>query len=545
MTKVLDDTRALFAHLLLSGKNVFLYPDGHSISENSIRQFHKKLESFLLQYGVFKVDIEKDRVTSQGENISAGPFEEGTPMFTLFRDGIKWLEFSTGITEEEVRELLNIMKRYKLLSSEPDGDFVTALWEKRFSHIQYEAADIFFGDQTADISQFNQEGDYTDARKDDSSSVAEEDVIDPALLVLTEREREELQAMVLLEETADDSSHLFVLLDSLLLYDDEESFRIVLDVMAEEFKNFLAGRNFQACLIILEGVRHIMDNGRLGASWAGRLMEAFLIRISDGEHLKPLEDIWLSMQVRQVGILARILQRLHPQAAPHVALLLLTSTSPQFQVIVEDTLVSYVNRNADCLYPLIASAGEKMATRLIPILPKVDADAAMKYLMQLVRHSSVAVRRLAVKTIAQGRKFPAAEIFKLIDDPDEEVRRLILRQLSLERDRTAEELLLRYLQNNRFKAARSGHVLECFKALGRCGSPNSVPYLRKILFRRKWTSSFLRSPFRRGAALALAALKIPESDQVIEEARRSMHPGLRRIVREACGDGPVRRRGGQ
>lgn len=540
-----DDARTLFAHLLLAGKNVFLYPDGHSISEQSLRQFHEKLESFLLQHGEFRIDIEKDRVTCQGENVHVGPFEEGTPLFALFRDGIKWLEFSAGVTGDEVRELLNIMKRYKLLSTEPDGDFVTALWEKRFSHIQYEAADIFFDDQAADVSRYMRQGDRRDAPKRAVLSDEVDDRIDPVQLVLTDREREGLQSMILLEETADESSHLFVLLDSLLLYDDEGSFRIVLDVLAEEFKNFFIGRKFESCLIILEGVRHIMDSGRLGAAWAGRLMDALLMKISDGEHFKTLGEIWQGMQVRQVEILARILQRLYPQAAPHVAPLLLMPKQPHLQGIVEDTLISYVNRDADCFKPLVGSADEKMALRLIPLLARVETEAAMKYLGRLMRHSSAPVRRLAVRTIAQGRKFPAAEIFELIDDPDEAVCRMILRQLSLERDPVAEALLLRYLQHTRFTKARTGHVLECFKTLGKCGSQCAVPYLRETLLGRKWTSSFLQSPFRRGAALALAALKIPESDQVIEEARRSMHPGLRRTIREICGDGPVRPGGGQ
>ena len=42
-----------------------------------------------------------------------------------------------------------------------------------------------------------------------------------------------------------------------------------------------------------------------------------------------------------------------------------------------------------------------------------------------------------------------------------------------------------------------------------------------------------KSAYREGAALALVALKIPEARQVIEAAGRSLHPGLRRIAREA------------
>jgi len=544
-TRVADDARTLFAYLLLAGKNVLLYPDGHSISVNSIRQFYNRLEAFIRKYGHFKIQIEKDRVICREQDIYSGPFEEGALTFPLFRDGIRWLEFSPGISEEEVLELMTLLGRYKALPEEPEGDIVTALWEKRFTHIHYEAADIIFGESaepSGGVSRFKSDFNRENIQRRLSPAADVSTVIDPADLVLTPQEQAGLQAMVLLEETADASSHLYMLLDSLLLYDDEESFGIVLDVLAEEFKNFLDSRDFQASLLILEGVHHIMDSGRPGASWAWLMMEALLIKISDANHLESLEAIWLEAPIQHLGILARILLRLHPKAASRVADLLLVQKPPHVQTIVEDALISYVQQDANCLGPLVGSADENMATRLIPVLARADADIAGKYLMQLMRHPSVSVRRLAVNTVMQGRPFPVPEIFDLIDDPDETVRRLILRCLSQERNPAAEELLLKYLQNNKFKPDQTGHVFECFKTLGKCGSLRSVPYLRETLFRRKWTTSFLKSPFRRGAAAALAGLHIPESDQVLEEARRIIHPGLRRVVRDACEGETIKRR---
>jgi hypothetical protein len=60
-----------------------------------------------------------------------------------------------------------------------------------------------------------------------------------------------------------------------------------------------------------------------------------------------------------------------------------------------------------------------------------------------------------------------------------------------------------------------------------------VPFLGKILLRRKWLAGFKKSAHREGAALALIALKIPEAQQIIEAAGRSFHPGLRMIAHRA------------
>jgi hypothetical protein len=87
--------------------------------------------------------------------------------------------------------------------------------------------------------------------------------------------------------------------------------------------------------------------------------------------------------------------------------------------------------------------------------------------------------------------------------------------------------------------------MECFKTLGKCGSLRSIPFLIKTLLHRKWMAGLWKSAYREGAALALVALKIPEARQVIEAAGRSLHPGLRRIAREAGREYFQKNRGGR
>ena len=143
------DARRLFAYLLLTCKNVSLYPESHSILINSISQFYEMLEADIRKYGDIRIEIEKDRVICQGVEVHKGPSEEGTLPFTLFRDGIRWLELTEGIELEEIRELLSIIHRYSVLTKEPEGDIVTAFWEAHFEHVLYKVDD-FFPEQASD-----------------------------------------------------------------------------------------------------------------------------------------------------------------------------------------------------------------------------------------------------------------------------------------------------------------------------------------------------------------------------------------------------------
>jgi hypothetical protein len=565
-----DDTRKLFAYLSLTGKNVSLYPAGHSISMNSIRQFHAKLEAYIRQYGDIRIEIERDRVICQGIEVHTGPSEEGTLPFTLFRDGIRWLEFTEGIDLEEIREVLFIIHKYSILTTEPEGDIVTNFWEAHFDHVLYKADDFISAlelDQIDSLSKSDTMHPTAEAEigpEDkpesldgpaidsvsldgpiiDSASLGGP-IIDPASFVLTPREQTELQEMVSREETASATEHLNMLLDMLLEEQGEKDFNIVLEVMSEEFEGSLGRHDFEAALIIIDGVRKILDSGRLSSSWAGPLIESFYKDISsDSKCLKPLEEIWSNLNVQQIETLKRIFQHLNPGAVDTLVHLLLLGQPSQLEKIVEDTIISLVCQDVSCLESLINDSDERIAEMLVPVLSRLEGDTSFKYLMKLARHSSASVRRMAIRAIANTRGNQKSAIFEFIDDPDASVRHVILTQMGQSRNEIAEDLMMQYLQNRKFSAAQIEHIMECFRTLGKCGSSRSIPFLRKTLLHRKWMAGLSKSAYREGAALALVALKIPEARQVIEAAGRSFHPGLRRIAREAGRKSFQKNRGG-
>ncbi len=537
----LDETRKLFSALLLTGKNLSLYPEGHSICINSINQLHAKLEAYIRYNGDITIEIEKDRVICQGIEVQTGPSEEGTIPFTLFRDGIGWLQFTEGIRLEETREVFSIIHKYSVLTAEPKGDIVTDFWEAHFDHVLYKADD-FFSEQAPDQIDGLSKSDTmsstaeietgNETEIEDKPKLLDDPAIDSASFVLTPREHVELQEMVSREEGASATGHLNMLLDMLLLYQEENN--IVLEVLSEEFAGSFGRHDFEAALIILDGVRKLLDSGRLSSSWASSLIESFYKDISSNSKcLKPLEEIWSNLNVQQMETFKRIFQHLNPSVVDTLMHLLLLRQPKQLEQMLEDTIISLVRKDLSCLESLINDSDERIATRLVPVLSKLDGDTSLKYLMKLSRHSSASVRRIAVRAIGQAKSNQTPAIFDLIDDPDASVRRVILTQMGQSRSEIAEDFLMQYLQNKKFSAAESEHIMECFRALGKCGSSRSVPFLRKTLMNLEWMGGLGKSAYREGAALALVALRISEARQVIEEAGRSIRPGLRRIAREA------------
>jgi hypothetical protein len=558
-----DDSKKMFANLLLTCKNVSLYPEGHSISTNSILHLQEMMVAHISQYGDIRIEIEKDRVSCQGVEVHKGPPEEGTLPFTLFRDGIRWLEFTEGIELEETRQILSIIHRYSVLTTEPEGDIVTAFWEAHFNHIQYKADDFFSGQEPEDyiddlskldttIPSAETETETETEKKPDLLGSTEIDttslgslVIDPTSFVLTPDEQIELQEMISREEKSSATEHLNMLLDMILQYQEEKDFNIILEVLSEEFEGSFGRHDFEGALIILDGVRKIMDSGRLRMPWAGPLIESFYKDISsDAKCLKPLEEIWSNLNVQQMETLKLIFHHLKPKSVSTLVHFLLLGQSSQLEQIVEHTIISLARQDISCLEPLINNPDQRIVEKLVSVLSRLKEDSSLKYLMKLARHSSASVRRMAVKAIGQAHGNQTRAIFEFIDDPDASVRKVILTQMGQSRNETAEDLLMQYLKNRKFSSAQAEHIIECFKTLGKCGSPQAVPFLRETLLHRKWMASFRKSEYREGAALALVALKIPEARQVIEEVGRSFYPGLRGLAREAGKEFFQKNRGG-
>lgn len=552
---LLDDTKKLFSYLLLTSKNVFLYPEGHSISVNSIKQFHDTLEAYVRQHGEFRIEIERDRVISQGLEVHKGPYEEGTLPFTLFRDGIRWLEFTEGIKPEETREVLSIIHRYSVLTAEPEGDIVTAFWEAHFDHVSYKADD-FVSEQSSEQMESLSESESDQITKGSETedevetpieTKQEESVgstigstplgglaIDPSHFILTPEEKVELQEMVSREEKASAREHLNMLLDMLLQLQEEKDFNVVMGVLTEEFEGCFNKNDFETAVIILDGIRKVLDSGRLRTNWAAPLIESLYKDFSsDAKCLKPLEKIWSNLNAQQIETLQGIFQHLKPSAVHTLVHLLLLGQSSKLEKTVEDKVFIFASRDITCLDTLIKDSDERIAEKIVPILSRIKDDSSLKYMMKLARHSSASVRRMAIKEMGQTYSNQTSAIFEFINDPDLSVRKVVLSQLGQSRNEAAENLLMQYLQNQKLDTTENEHIVECFRTLGKCGSLLSLPFLHKMLLNRKWLAFFNKSPYREGAAIALVALKIPEAQHIIERAGRSIYPGLRGIAREA------------
>ncbi len=528
--------------LQLTRKNYSLYPEDHVNCKRALEQFWLQLETFLQTHGNLRFEIEKDRLTFQGEEILTEPPEDGNLPFTLFRDGIQWLEFQDGTDTKEVEEFLRILNKYRVLTDEPEGDLVTAFWQAGLQHIQVEVADFFWGAEPEadfEIPPAKEDVDSLLSEEEEQESSEQEPVvsIDPATLELTPEEEAELQEMVRLEEKRDPTAdYLNALLDSLLELREKENFDPILESLEEEFHDSLARRDFEATLKILKSLHHVRHVCESETTWAIPIIDNFFLTASSSQSLRPLQAAWSEMDTGQIEKIKEILLALQPEAIHTLGSMLLQTPSLRLQQMLTEVILSLASRDLRPLEAMLDRPEEDLVQKLVLVVSSLGGERPIQILAKMVHHSSARVRQAAVKGLLRRGPASIKELFHLIEDEDDSVRRLILHHMGKERNEVSETLLLQYLEQGKIKGSDDKHIIACFRTLGRCGSPRSIPFLRQTLLGRAWLPDLRSSAYRQGAALALQAMRIKGAQQVLEDASRSLKPGVRRIARKVVQD---------
>jgi len=182
---------------------------------------------------------------------------------------------------------------------------------------------------------------------------------------------------------------------------------------------------------------------------------------------------------------------------------------------------------------LLNDAEEPLVFQLAPVLGRLTGKNPGQMLFKLARYPSERVRLEALRAIIQRNLWTPEKMGFLLEDKSNLIRRIAIKYFGARKSEAAEGLLTEHIRNGRFDGAGSGELMACFKALGKCGTERSLPFLEETLLKGGWLSRFRASSLRQGAAVALAQFETKRSLEVLEEAARSRFPAVRSAARAA------------
>jgi len=532
--------------LFLALKKFSLYPEDHNHCQTAMVRLQHDLETFFNNDEKLVLHVEKDRILFEDETVHEGEAKEGDLGFALYRDAIYKLTFHKGIDSRQMDLFIRILNQHRTLPPEAEGDIVTALWEAQLPHLQYEADDkILEADLDADLShsegEGTQESDFystlemlLDAEASPAGSHGDRDLppLEPRSFQLTTGEVETLQEMVRRAEERDATQEILdMLADILKDQRDEEYFDVVLEYMEEELQTALGRKNFDIALRILKRLIQIRMLCKESTSWALSRINKFFLRVCEPDFLTPLQEVWPTLSAYEMGKLKLFLLLLPPKAISALGARLLEARSPAVQRMLSEVIVSLASRDFRPLEKLLDSAEENLVCFLVPLLGRMTDEKSSKALVHMAHYPSERVRKQALSAIMARDLWVPDELISLMDDDNSFIRQLLMKYLGSRRSQTAERLLLDYLRNRKYRDTEDEHLSACFRALGRCGKTEAIPFLRDTLLRGGWLSRFRVSALREYAALALTELGTDKAKQILVEGSQSWFPGIRSSIR--------------
>ncbi len=551
-----EAARHVISSLLLAVKMSSLYPEDHPLYKTAVTSLQDHLDRFLEKYGELEFRVKKNQLLFEDEVVHKGEAKDGDLAFALFRDGITALVFQDEWDPWEIRLFVGILRKYKSISEDAEGDIVTAMWEAELPHIQYESAEhILEADLETEIS-LSKSDDRTlgrlppmkegnglsplDTAGGDPETVDSPNTlptIDMASTALTHEEIGALVEMTRREEERDAIREILNIMSDLLRgRQDERVCDVVFQFLEEELHSRFARKDFDVTLRILKGLRKIYtlceETQPLSRA---RIKELFGIA-SSPDFLAPLTDAFPTMSATDIEKVKEFLLLLPSKAVRTLAPMITESDSSLVRKMLSDVVVTLAAGNADLLVEALNKTDEDLLHLVVPILGRVEDDKSSEVLIKLAAHKSERVRVEVLRAIMARDLWVPEKISPLIDDESELIRELLVEYFGSRRSESAETVLLSFLQKQRFRNKESGHLSPYIRALGRCGSTNSVSFLKNILLKGGLVSRFRGSAFREAAAYALLDLETKESVLILEHASQSCFAGIRSTAQAVIKD---------
>jgi len=569
----LEMIKGVIGLLFMAAKNHTMYPENHAIYRESLQAVVYRLDPFLKKYGDLRLDVEKDRLLFEDETVYQDDPKRDQLAYPLFRDGIQWIEFQTGIEAWEISDLIKILNQYRMLQEEPKGDLVTALWEKNLPHVQYAATDVLWKAETVkDFSTFSLTGDEKqgaerhgvadsasqgtvgggEAIDDDRHGTADTtegrgaggdtalSILDRTIWEMTPEELQCLEEMVAEEEAQTSMEDVLEVLWLILNTQNEpEDYAIVLEFMKEEFKETLAQGEFQIALDFLASLKKTYRSGKTEKPWAQSLLRKLFVDIAALEVLGVLKDVLPSLEKQradQVDVFRKLLLSLPPVSMTSLAPMLMEKLSASLERQLMEIIGSLARKDTSPLEQLLNRPEEDLVKKLVYILGHIDGEKPIQILIRMTHHPSARVRLEALKALERRNKNMIKELFHLVNDPVLTIRRMMWNHLEQYKNEETGDLILDHLQQKKIIYRDDQQVLSCFKTLGCCGTPDSIPFLSQTLLGQGWDFGSERSLWRQGTALALVELNTREAKDVLKKASRSLFPSIRSAYQKALKD---------
>jgi uncharacterized protein YjgD (DUF1641 family) len=557
--KEFDSAKSLVQLLVKALKSLLLYPENNPIPREFKRKLQQNFSDFLDSNEELRLEVKHSQLLYQGRMVYEDQDREEGIAYALHRDGARELIFVKGVAHEELTHLLEALELC-LKSTDLEDDLVTLLWEKDFDHIKYLVVDDLLDVDVPNAEDIPDDWDfnrllYSEIALSDKEKLSPEQKASKGLAFRQKEEQTKELSKKLKEFSPEEIKNIHQLLES-----DARS-RVLDDFFTLLGEILIREKDFLEFHELMERIERILDSlinvadfdSATKIIWRLRRFEQRMRDSSPQANLgnqtkaerikKAIDQAGEEEKIRRVGSVLNEKEMIDLSKVKQYLLSLnWNSISPILHVlrdlkysparkmvceVLEEVGKDHIGVVGEGVYDSLWYVVRNVAF----VLGRIGKEEGVKFLKNMINHSDLRVRKEVITSLAKiGGKEAQALLVSALGDEDKPIRILASRGLARRKEKEALSALMKIIQSDQFIDALSDEKRQMLESLALIGEDEVVPFLKKLVNKRRWLKKDKHNETRIFAIRALGFIKTQKASETLKELSEKRN----KVIRQAC-----------
>lgn len=489
MELIMALVKAIKAHQMYGAQ----HPSFHGFFEPVVR----KLSEYLDQIGLLEFQIEKFTILHDRRVVYEETEKDVSIAFRLFRDGIRDITFSEGLSAEELLQFIT-----KISAAARDQDLALSLWESNFSHISFYVVEEEEETLTYAIPELPVYDINYGAHVRDILALERIDLVRPVDASLGGADLAALQSAVAAENNQDIASAIATLISCLRYQSSAE----ITGSLIELLEQCIDRRDFGNARRIVEALSACPDL---------KVIERFqseTVIIGFRDVPDQVDERGFNEFLGFIGLFSRI-------TVPPLIIMSASVRNTERKQALRSRIAYLAQDDPELVHPFLLSPSIPELTNAIAILGLMHRSDVLERLRPLFVHPEPAVRSTVIEALFNLSE--PASIMRFIDDLDPAVRIHALQALTASQYKRAFKPIQRRIQTKEFRLREIAEQREYITCLVGVGEPRkTIRFLEKVLFKWILFGAKRYRVMRKLAAYGLAQIGTDEALAILSIGRQ-------------------------
>jgi hypothetical protein len=538
--EVSDDIKAakdVIQAFLKAKKAVRMYPENNPIYKKTLEDTFSRFSDLFSYRDELNLKIKQNELFFDAEQIYVNTEKDDNLALFFFKDGLRELTFTKGLSQPEMEEFLKIIS-LDFDREAVDDDIVTLLWEKDFQNIKYVADDAFLVEdedfERVEINQVKSKAAEPDEiLKAYAAAFESEDVRGISIVNLTDKD---LQALVkeMEKDTQDKTSKMYqILLEMLFQAESVPEYEDIHSLLREVFSYSLKQKNLRIAVDIMQQTKALAESPTLSDT-IKRQMNLLLASVNSEESINSLGEMFDSDAAPDEQLVSEYTGFLNRTSIPSFISLLGGMESIHGRKIVINVLIHLGKHDIQAVAKGLQDNRWFLVRNIIYVLRHIGDKKAVEYLLATAKHTDERVKKEAIKTLGELKNPLALQTLRdCLDETDPSIRKIAVKALGAVGSETAKRIILERLAGKDFKGKDFDEKRDFYEVLALWNHADVIDFLIGTLKKRALFGKAKVDENRACAAYCLGLMGSKDSLSALSKLRDSKNKLVRDAVNTA------------